>query len=164
MVFFFFSSRRRHTRCALVTGVQTCALPISLRGRGGRDRLSPFKQDRRRRTPALLREIRAAISLPPCGSSPWAKTACGLGERERLEPRCRASGRRIITAPIAKIRFCDYTGTTFSEGNPNGCFRHLCPRQDRQYNEGTRHRSAGRDGPFDPIGRASCRERVCQYG
>src|SRR3546814_15304031 len=28
MVFFFFSSRRRHTRCALVTGVQTCALPI----------------------------------------------------------------------------------------------------------------------------------------
>src|SRR3546814_14984520 len=27
-VVFFFSSRRRHTRCALVTGVQTCALPI----------------------------------------------------------------------------------------------------------------------------------------
>src|SRR3546814_2280783 len=41
MISFFFSSRRRHTRCALVTGVQTCALPISpgpsLRaGRGGR--------------------------------------------------------------------------------------------------------------------------------
>src|SRR3546814_6660852 len=32
---FFFSSRRRHTRCALVTGVQTCALPIC-RVRGGR--------------------------------------------------------------------------------------------------------------------------------
>src|SRR3546814_8724632 len=27
-MFFFFYSRRRHTRCALVTGVQTCALPI----------------------------------------------------------------------------------------------------------------------------------------
>src|SRR3546814_3462796 len=27
-VFFVLSSRRRHTRCALVTGVQTCALPI----------------------------------------------------------------------------------------------------------------------------------------
>src|SRR3546814_16707057 len=27
-MYFFFSSRRRHTRCALVTGVQTCALPI----------------------------------------------------------------------------------------------------------------------------------------
>src|SRR3546814_5760690 len=29
---FCFSSRRRHARCALVTGVQTCALPISSRG------------------------------------------------------------------------------------------------------------------------------------
>src|SRR3546814_9794985 len=28
LFFFFFSSRRRHTSCALVTGVQTCALPI----------------------------------------------------------------------------------------------------------------------------------------
>src|SRR3546814_17940446 len=28
-----FSGRRRHTMCALVTGVQTCALPISVRGR-----------------------------------------------------------------------------------------------------------------------------------
>src|SRR3546814_1373018 len=28
-IIFFCSSRRRHTRCALVTGVQTCALPIS---------------------------------------------------------------------------------------------------------------------------------------
>src|SRR3546814_5717684 len=28
-MYVFFSSRRRHTRCALVTGVQTCALPIS---------------------------------------------------------------------------------------------------------------------------------------
>src|SRR3546814_2689799 len=30
VIVFFFSSRRRHTRCALVTGVQTCALPICL--------------------------------------------------------------------------------------------------------------------------------------
>src|SRR3546814_17686339 len=28
LIFCFFSSRRRHTICALVTGVQTCALPI----------------------------------------------------------------------------------------------------------------------------------------
>src|SRR3546814_11134928 len=40
---FFFSSRRRHTRCALVTGVQTCALPISCRRRAG----SPCNSDRR---------------------------------------------------------------------------------------------------------------------
>src|SRR3546814_5500614 len=43
-ILFFFSSRRRHTRCALVTGVQTCALPILAAGeRAGGDR------DRQRR-------------------------------------------------------------------------------------------------------------------
>src|SRR3546814_243987 len=35
LVCFFFSSRRRHTSCALVTGVQTCALPISRAGCAG---------------------------------------------------------------------------------------------------------------------------------
>src|SRR3546814_13965727 len=38
--YLFVSSRRRHTRCALVTGVQTCALPILLgggRGEGAAD-------------------------------------------------------------------------------------------------------------------------------
>src|SRR3546814_1168785 len=35
MLCFFFASRRRHTSCALVTGVQTCALPIC-------DRLAVF--------------------------------------------------------------------------------------------------------------------------
>src|SRR3546814_17637278 len=42
---FFFSSRRRHTRCALVTGVQTCALPICPAGEcggRGRHRLADF--------------------------------------------------------------------------------------------------------------------------
>src|SRR3546814_7978729 len=34
-LFFFFSSRRRHTICALVTGVQTCALPISIKSLAG---------------------------------------------------------------------------------------------------------------------------------
>src|SRR3546814_20852723 len=37
---FFFSSRRRHTRCALVTGVQTCALPIFAAQTGRRDGLA----------------------------------------------------------------------------------------------------------------------------
>src|SRR3546814_17937859 len=41
---FFFSSRRRHTRCALVTGVQTCALPISTGAANAtaRDQLNQF--------------------------------------------------------------------------------------------------------------------------
>src|SRR3546814_10470118 len=46
-LFFFFSSRRRHTRCALVTGVQTCALPIYLLGRI--DRVRTVRIDREAR-------------------------------------------------------------------------------------------------------------------
>src|SRR3546814_9526974 len=38
-IMFFFTSRRRHTRCALVTGVQTCALPIYQTTRSRGDRL-----------------------------------------------------------------------------------------------------------------------------
>src|SRR3546814_6904148 len=56
MFVFFFSSRRRHTRCALVTGVQTCALPIydlrpsGRRGgnRGGDRPLRPGSGEKRR--------------------------------------------------------------------------------------------------------------------
>src|SRR3546814_1155575 len=43
MYFLFFSSRRRHTRCALVTGVQTCALPISWRH--GEEAMDPFHDE-----------------------------------------------------------------------------------------------------------------------
>src|SRR3546814_12612882 len=42
-LFFFFSSRRRHTRCALVTGVQTCALPIYCRHGARRSNSSAAK-------------------------------------------------------------------------------------------------------------------------
>src|SRR3546814_2636860 len=42
VAFFFFSSRRRHTRCALVTGVQTCALPISPVNSLSRQRAAPM--------------------------------------------------------------------------------------------------------------------------
>src|SRR3546814_2812295 len=47
LVLFFFSSRRRHTRCALVTGVQTCALPIS--ARSWADETEPVDSRGRRR-------------------------------------------------------------------------------------------------------------------
>src|SRR3546814_12804391 len=41
----FFSSRRRHTRCALVTGVQTCALPISGQVQESADPLAAFQAE-----------------------------------------------------------------------------------------------------------------------
>src|SRR3546814_11404825 len=45
VVLFFFSSRRRHTSCALVTGVQTCALPICGDGVAARVELRVAERD-----------------------------------------------------------------------------------------------------------------------
>src|SRR3546814_5504623 len=56
-VCFFFSSRRRHTRCALVTGVQTCALTIS-----GID-AAVLSQERRRAAPDAPSILRAHIFI-----------------------------------------------------------------------------------------------------
>src|SRR3546814_10453067 len=69
---FFFASRRRHTSCALVTGVQTCALPISVLepflpqpSQVGRPRKWPL----RRIVEAILYLLRGGLPwrmLPPC--------------------------------------------------------------------------------------------------
>src|SRR3546814_5311322 len=53
MLNFFVSSRRRHTRCALVTGVQTCALPIC----------TPARQDLHGHTTNRRREL---VPRNPC--------------------------------------------------------------------------------------------------
>src|SRR3546814_13323014 len=69
---FFFSSRRRHTRCALVTGVQTCALPIwKCRRRQYRGRIPDYSpapaalQVRSRNRPDLSAHVPSAHSHPP---------------------------------------------------------------------------------------------------
>src|SRR3546814_10500825 len=78
-VCFFFSSRRRHTRCALVTGVQTCALPIYRRRSGSRLAFSCsiicLRSDRsaRRQTHSLWPTIEARgtaslICIKSCGN------------------------------------------------------------------------------------------------
>src|SRR3546814_9021811 len=61
---FFFSSRRRHTRCALVTGVQTCALPVSDQGGHEPTKIKPQKR---------LEEIRHSAASKI--SSPWSSSA-----------------------------------------------------------------------------------------
>src|SRR3546814_2912296 len=63
-VFFFFSSRRRHTRCALVTGVQTCALPISANNRGQAWPASfawPIRQGRDRECENAMKYLNCAV-------------------------------------------------------------------------------------------------------
>src|SRR3546814_5061486 len=73
---FFFSSRRRHTSCALVTGVQTCALPI-YQLTGNRDH-------------GLLDELldpgeRGACAVGvDCGDAAWMSRVPRLQHVERL--------------------------------------------------------------------------------
>src|SRR3546814_3713160 len=97
MLFFVFSSRRRHTRCALVTGVQTCALPI----------LWPVTALALPQVAYIARLLRG--SLIETMAAPYIRTA-----------RARCLSERLL------IR------------------RHALR-------------------PALQIGRASCRERVCQY-
>src|SRR3546814_8436894 len=70
---FFFTSRRRHTRCALVTGVQTCALPILL------ELAEPDTIARERRLEELLDEFGLARLRDS------AAMALSGGERRRAE-------------------------------------------------------------------------------
>src|SRR3546814_9692934 len=64
----FFSSRRRHTSCALVTGVQTCALPISTPDQGSRGltRSQQFQYTEPEWTPARIfsARLRSAVYTP----------------------------------------------------------------------------------------------------
>src|SRR3546814_10358320 len=65
---FFFSSRRRHTRCTLVTGVQTCALPISAGFRGAFAATGERPRQRSGATlPTVLRGARPGALRPRAG-------------------------------------------------------------------------------------------------
>src|SRR3546814_19126060 len=109
MFLFFFSSRRRHTRCALVTGVQTCALPIL----------------------------------------------------QELDPEDE-EGKRLIRDPRV---FINPVFSDFSE--EHSVYQEGCLSVPEQYADVTRPAEVTVDwqdegGQHPPIGRASCRERVCQ--
>src|SRR3546814_2700009 len=100
--FFFFSSRRRHTSCALVTGVQTCALPIFAMAD---------------ETAAMRREFEQGIG--------WGDAKQRLFER--------------IDSEVAPLR--EHYETLMAEPQ----------KIERLLRDGARQ-----------IGRASCREGVCQ--
>src|SRR3546814_13989022 len=86
MYFFFFSSRRRHTRCALVTGVQTCALPISAMGK-------PMTPRPRKATLVISRSHPAEY----CGNGglTWQRPHFG-GGRSLPDRRCKRSEERRV--------------------------------------------------------------------
>src|SRR3546814_16865933 len=113
MLLFFFSSRRRHTRCALVTGVQTCALPIC----SGQPREAE-------------------------GHKQLRKCLRGWSGHQRLWVLCGRNG----------------------PGNDVSC-RQVSRLTSRLHARLTRHsrKPPSCQGVGQQIGRASCRERVCQY-
>src|SRR3546814_2470243 len=93
--FVFFSSRRRHTICALVTGVHTCALPIY--------RLERFRQRRGEREPADEQEESDAEDSKTArkAAHPFAPPRFGNGRSEE-----RRVGKECV-------RTCRYRGSPY---------------------------------------------------
>src|SRR3546814_3127249 len=87
---FFFSSRRRHTRCALVTGVQTCALPIY--------RVAPVHllQFDHLAHPMALPPRRCAQLRPPSKTTP---RAVGSPGEDKRPPRAGVEAVRSRPSP-----------------------------------------------------------------
>src|SRR5881628_4211813 len=113
LLFFFFSSRRRHTRCQSVTGVQTCALPISL-GPAGRAREARRRLAHRTRRLQARRRRRVGRPLhPPHARRRRARGRAGSRHRrlrrEAPGPRPRAVRRSayaragLLGAPRAQV-------------------------------------------------------------
>src|SRR3546814_18897449 len=112
---FFFSSRRRHTRCALVTGVQTCALPISAAWpswmrrnlfRGGRQSILTIAILAMTAVFAgkglswLLFDATFAGGAAACR---LASGACGPFLREIGRPSCRASVCQYVFISVVSV-------------------------------------------------------------
>src|SRR3546814_5750180 len=90
VIVFFFSSRRRHTRCALVTGVQTCALPISdMRARRRRQLESRIREDLKDVLPEDMFEAQRIVD-------------------EKVHERVRATGADKIGRASCRERVCQY--------------------------------------------------------
>src|SRR3546814_4993687 len=93
-VLFCFSSRRRHTRCALVTGVQTCALPISAMERGLAMHIEGDGYFYGDDVPHYTASLDAAMTLVPEGMS-WSVTDPANADGSRSvfghSSRCHAS-------------------------------------------------------------------------
>src|SRR3546814_7153800 len=91
LIVFFFSSRRRHTRCALVTGVQTCALPIFHR-RGGGEHALDLGEDRRGRILAR-QQRRVEIGRYRGGEGREVGAEIGRSEERRVGKECVSTCR-----------------------------------------------------------------------
>src|SRR3546814_5582002 len=85
----FFSSRRRHTICALVTGVQTCALPICRTNSSGQDGSSRSGGAQRRTSgkSSERRDDRGFSDRKPGDRKPTDRRGGGRGRPDEKERR-----------------------------------------------------------------------------
>src|SRR3546814_6469637 len=150
LVVLFFASRRRHTSCALVTGVQTCALPIS-------DSLEA--QVKARTCGRGADGIYDAVGRDSFSHSLRALANCG-----HLVSYGQASG------PIGSWDVGSLQSNSATLSRPN--YGHYTDTPERVAAITERLFKALADGVVTPevgqrfpleIGRASGRERVCQY-
>src|SRR3546814_12288898 len=115
----FFSSRRRHTRCALVTGVQTYALPISApHGGGAFSGKDPTKVDRSAAYAAryLAKNVVAAGLAKRC----QIQLAYAIGIPEPVSVMLDTGG----TAAVDEERIAAVL-TELVDLRPRGIIRHL---------------------------------------
>src|SRR3546814_13882655 len=124
-MFFFFSSRRRHTRCALVTGVQTCALPICV--------ASAYLYLRQ---PAIARDLYREVI---------AAGETDLTQRAEIGLFYALAENEEIASAVTHI-------DAVNGGRPIWLYEKGQPEKLQNS-----HRLES-----EKIGRASCRERVCQ--
>src|SRR3546814_13289273 len=100
---FFFSSRRRHTRCALVTGVQTCALPILFNAQAAREEsLFPYRHHNylfnqmrgaQSQMPAFLINIHRVSNVAEAEAYVERIRGMGRSEERRVGNECVSTGR-----------------------------------------------------------------------
>src|SRR3546814_9541773 len=98
---FFVSSRRRHTRCALVTGVQTCALPIYYMDREVVDLAKPLK------CVVVILPL-AAFALPGASIAQVAQTAGAPTEDAATLQSISVTGNWQIGRASCRERVCQY--------------------------------------------------------
>src|SRR3546814_6820890 len=96
--FFFFSSRRRHTRCALVTGVQTCALPISRHRRADRSLSRPWSIVEMAGGPAPGRDFSKGRPLDAAAIGGMRAARMEVAAARRVERRGDLPLHRMVAA------------------------------------------------------------------
>src|SRR3546814_19275151 len=119
--YLFFSSRRRHTRCALVTGVQTCALPICAPWRAAsasQSLVEPSSAKARKRVSPVRTAPSPRWRSPPTETGSPDSHAGRRTERLPPPPPClcggpqvhrlrRDRGRKLYIQPYTNIKLAN---------------------------------------------------------